>query len=149
MRCETMNGDVMGLFSRKPKYEIKPGKTSVTLFDGDGGYHMAVVGESNYQGALRRSMADGGVTTKKGQASAECVALLLPEPDNQFDSNAVAVLTVHGKVGYLSRDDAAAWHREICNAWDRGGCAVGVNARIYRREEMCGIWLDWPDDFNE
>ncbi len=54
-----------------------------------------LTGESNYQAALARCRAGEAVT-------------LVPEPNNQFDSNAVYVLTTAGnKIGYLAKSDAA------------------------------------------
>lgn len=66
-----------------------------------------VVGEGNRQAALRRVLAAEG---------REISVVLLPEPDNAYDRNAVKVLALIGDgpvepvhVGYLPREDAAAW----------------------------------------
>lgn len=54
-----------------------------------------LTGESNYQAALARCRAGEVVT-------------LVTEPGNQFDPNAVYVITSGGdKIGYLARSDAA------------------------------------------
>ena len=60
----------------------------------------AVRGESNYQDALKylRRYAD---------SDGRLPALLVREPDNQYDENAAAVMAYGRTVGYLSRDDAA------------------------------------------
>lgn len=90
----------MGLFdwlTRKRSREF-------TTFEGDGSYELEVVGESNYQEALNRL---AGGKTEDGH-EIECIAMLIPEPDNRHDPNAVMV-QIEGKlVGYLSRDVAQA-----------------------------------------
>jgi hypothetical protein len=60
----------------------------------------AVRGESNYQDALKylRGYAD---------SDDRLPALLVREPDNRYDTNAVAVVVYGRTVGYLGRDDAA------------------------------------------
>lgn len=63
--------------------------------DGDCGF--AIVGESNYQPMLRR-------VAKQGRSFQ---ALLIPEPHNPYDPNAIAVWAEGGgPIGYLSRDNA-------------------------------------------
>jgi hypothetical protein len=59
-----------------------------------------VRGESNYQDALKylRRYAD---------SDGRLPALLVREPDNRYDTNAVAVMAYGRTVGYLSRNDAA------------------------------------------
>lgn len=63
----------------------------------DGGCGFAIVGESNYQPMLRR-LAKHGRNFR---------ALLIPEPGNSYDSNAIAVWAeTGGPIGYLSRENA-------------------------------------------
>lgn len=69
--------------------------------DGDCGF--GIVGESNYQPMLRR-VAKQGRTFR---------ALLVPEPNNPYDPNAIVVLAEGGgPIGYLSRDNALEY-REV------------------------------------
>src|SRR4029079_6316548 len=66
------------------------------------GFWYDVVGESNYQGTLRR--ADGGRLQAGAEVIVPCV--VIPEPTNPFDPNALMVqIEGFGKVGYFARDD--------------------------------------------
>jgi hypothetical protein len=64
---------------------------------------LGAVGESQYQPALKRAARAGRI----------CWATLLPEPDNPFDSNAVAVQIAGETVGYLARTDARRYNRRL------------------------------------
>jgi HIRAN domain len=70
-----------------------------------GSHDLEVVGESHYQDALWR--VTRGRTVERVRV--EVQAVLLAEPDNPYDPNAIAVLMDGGKVGYLCRDDAEAY----------------------------------------
>jgi len=109
------------------------------LFPPVGRSKVEVVGEGSYQGTLEQ-MAGG--RTVDGPRVRDHMALLLPEPTNPYDTNAVRVLLVPAttgataKVGYLSREDAVRYRAVIdrlaaagrvmaCRAsikggWDRG-----------------------------
>jgi hypothetical protein len=65
--------------------------------------YLGAVGESQYQPALQRAARSGRI----------CWATLLPEPDNPFDANAVAVQVGGETVGYLSRTDARRYQRRL------------------------------------
>lgn len=94
---------------------------------------LDVVGEAHYQDALNRVC---GGKTHDGH-NHECIAHLIPEPNNKFDKNAVRVVIDGRTVGYLSRSDAIEYHDALrtlgrsltsveCAAvvgggWDRGG----------------------------
>lgn len=68
---------------------------------------VTAVGASNYQLALRRLFDEHD----RGAALDVVVtATLLPEPDNVYDSNAVAVLVDGEHVGYLPREVAKSYH---------------------------------------
>lgn len=69
-----------------------------------------IVGEGSYQDALGKLARD----------SDSHVAHLRPEPENQFDSNAVAVYIGYDKVGYLPKDDAKAYVHELNSAGIHG-----------------------------
>lgn len=98
-----------------------------------------VVGEASYRPAL--DLLAGG-RTPDGATNADHTALLLPEPSNEHDPNAVRVFLITGSdgdaslVGYLSREDAVAYRpvidhlaadgrlavcrASIAGGWDRG-----------------------------
>lgn len=140
-------GFIRGLLSRKDSPGVKriPGglEVSATLSEGD--FRLDVVGESHYQDALE-SIAGG---RSEDGANHPTVALLVPEPNNRYDHNAVGVWIDGKQVGYLSRDNAeilqpcilkaiSTTHRQVaCNArvvggWDRGGRDRGhFGVRLY------------------
>lgn len=113
-----------------------------------GTFETEVVGESHYQAALARIC--GGIT--EDGAHHRCQAVLIPEPDNPNDRNAVRVEIDGATVGYLNRQQAKAYQKElrrqrlsgrtltveavIQGGWDRGGGDRG----------MFGVRLDMPAD---
>lgn len=113
--------------------------------EGDEGFDHEVVGESHYQGAL--SAICGGRTEDGHEKEVECT--LRCELNNQYDSNAVMVLTLKGKVGYLASADAARY-RAALRAQGFGTRDVRVNGLIrggWSRDFGAdkgdfGIWLD-------
>jgi hypothetical protein len=66
---------------------------------------LEVVGESFYQAALWQIV--GGFTRERVREP--CRAVLVPEPTNPHDANAVQVIVAGQLVGHLSRQDAAAY----------------------------------------
>lgn len=89
----------MGLFRRKKKESF-----ATRECPGGGGFDLGLVGESNYQAALRALAQASG----KPRERFEIEVVLRPEPSNQYDPNAIAVHALNGeKVGYLSRAQAA------------------------------------------
>lgn len=124
----------MGLLDRwrsavAPIAEIGPSSQQAML---PGGYAVKLVGEAYYQSAL--DSVCGG-RTEDGHAR-ECIAVLVPEPRNPHDRNAVAGWIEGQQVGHLSRDDAhryqpvarrlsaidavGACAALILGGWDRG-----------------------------
>lgn len=93
---------------------------------------MEVVGESHYRDAIA-AIAGG---TRREAVRLVTWAALVPEPENQYDRNAVGVRIGGVKVGHLSRGDAAAFasvlgrltaaglvghgRADIYGGWDRG-----------------------------
>lgn len=120
---------------------LRPGDLQVSVFDVDNltGNEVHVVGESNYQNVL---LAASQGRTYYGPVVSDHVAVMIPEPTNQHDQNAVRiVLAAAGLVGYLSRDDAVAYRpaidaaaatghlvaatAQITGGWDRGDGDIG------------------------
>lgn len=67
---------------------------------------VEVVGESSHQGTLTEL---AGGRTADGPINADHIAILVREPTNRYDPNAIQV-TIGGRpVGYLSREDAVAY----------------------------------------
>lgn len=93
---------------------------------GTGDYDVNAVGESHYVPALLKL---AGVRRSETTAEIELRTLvtLACEPDNQYDSNAVAVIGADGrKLGYLCREDA----EECCEALSRWPAAPTCWAEI-------------------
>lgn len=126
----------------KPK---APHRSSRQLhLDFDGQYLVEVVGESRYQAALEEIA--GGRSAHS--ANVRRRALLVREPHNPHDPNAVRVEIDGHLVGYLSRTDARAFCKQssvapdvvvttdalIVGGWDNGGGDRG----------FFGVKLDLP-----
>ena len=92
---------------------------------GKGGYPRNVVGESNYQAAL--SKICGG--HNRAGHELETVARVTPEPENEYDPNAVMVTIEDRKIGYLSRDDAPRYLEALSEAGHPGRTAI-VAAKV-------------------
>lgn len=128
------------LLGRKPTTRMAFNGTApfeAEAFMLQGGGWVQVVGESRHQDVL--SAICGG-KTHQGH-SFPTIAVLVMEPDNPYDSNAIVVLAGGQRVGYLPRHDAAryktvlelleqrgqvgACNAEIRGGWDRGNGDTG------------------------
>jgi hypothetical protein len=148
---------MFSLFKRKPKKSTI--KLSLVTLCEDG--YCAVVGESHYQDALR---ATSHLCSVGLEGRPTFTAVLVPEPDNPYDTNAIAVYSHEGKLGYFSRDSAIAY-RELfaevkrlgyqggaCEAYLTGGEAdkpsFGVVLHL-ADAESCLAELARTDDLDE
>ena len=104
-------------------------------------FSLDIVGESNYQDALKNSR-DG---VKAYAGSAYITAVLAREPDNPYDSGAVKVMNGHLEtVGCLSRKLAAKYGPAI-GLWEADGYHVRCQAKLSGgedRRQHIGAWLD-------
>jgi hypothetical protein len=92
---------------------------------------LSAVGESQYQPALRRVAKSGRL----------CWATLVAEPDNPFDSNAVAVQIQGETVAYLSRTDARRYQSRLRTLTE----PMRVPAKLIggtRRKPSFGVLVD-------
>lgn len=129
-------------------WEASTTRVTAQLFEGV--ESLEVVGEARYQDALWEVC---GAT--RGQRVREAiVAVLVPEPDNPYDHNAIAVQIEGHVVGYLSREDAVGYGPGIRSLMARYGAVValeGVIAGGGHRDDgpgYLGVWLDHdPRDF--
>lgn len=102
---------MFGLFKKKAK-----GFTlSLLELPSDG--FCAVVGESHYQEALR---ATEGICSGGFEDRPDFTAALVPERDNPYDKNAIAVYSPEGKIGYLSRENALDFKNLFAEIGQRG-----------------------------
>ena len=123
----------MGLFSRVLDRRPSVKSTAMTLHAGG---LVEVVGESHRQDVLRHVATQDSseyLDDLSGRARriAETEqrrwfrAALVCEPDNEYDRNAIAVYADGvGRVGYLSRDDAADYQPAFAALRSRG-CSIG------------------------
>ena len=104
-----------------------------------------VAGESHYQEALRALTGSDGRETVRG----EFEAVLVPEPDNRFDPNAVKVEISGRHVGYLPREEAAAYGPRLKRLGDRGrrgACEAVVSGRgATSGTSNIGVFLRLPE----
>lgn len=93
-----------------------------------GGYEtLEVVGESHYQETLWRLV--GGRCADLVRC--ETIVVLVPDPHNEYDPNAIEVRIDGELVGYLSREDAAAYRPGIPRLMQQsGGQLVALHAHI-------------------
>ena len=115
----------MSLFKRR-RNELHSATLSLVELCGDG--YCAVVGESHYQDALRRTAT---ICTPGEEGRPSFQAVLVAEPNNEYDPNAIAVYSTHGKLGYLSRDTAVEYREVFAEikrmGSDGGGCTGLLN----------------------
>lgn len=111
---------------------------------------LEVVGESHYQDALWRIA--GGRTTERIRKEAQ--AVLKAESTNPYDPNAIAVWIRGDLVGYLSREDAAAYRPGLLAIEARHGglielaCVVVGGGIRADGPGFLGVWLFHdPADF--
>ncbi len=128
--------------------EVRVAEPSPVVLSGS--QTLEVVGESHYQDHLWAVV--GGY--RRERVRCETQAVLEPEPDNAWDGNAVKVLIDGGLVGYLSREDAAAYVpglrallRQHSGPVALKGQVVGGGPRS-GDTRMLGVFLDHsPADF--
>jgi HIRAN domain len=114
--------------SDPPAARMVSASGDVALLDGD--RLVQVVGESHYQDALAQ-ICEG--KTELGHHR-PVTAVLHPEPENEYDRNAVAILVAGVKVGYLAREDASALHTQLVQIAHEHGCPAAC------RGEIVGGW---------
>jgi hypothetical protein len=103
------------------------------------------MGEANYQAELKRIAEP---KTPDG-AGVQVSAFLMPEPENPYDSNAVAVIISDKAVGYLSRDNNEEFLKFLHEVGASGACCEASskgNWKHARSEGNFCVRLDiaWP-----
>ncbi|CAM3971465.1 HIRAN domain-containing protein [Psychrobacter arenosus] len=100
-------------------------------------FFTPIVGESNYQSALKKCFKDKDAF-KQGNSSFVDVNLVF-EPNNPYDKNAVAVISSYGTLGYLSKGDAIRY-RHLCEGKRD---TLSVRCKIYSgSKNIFGAWVD-------
>jgi hypothetical protein len=137
---------ILDRLRRKPRVVEQPqAAPSVRLLGGD--IDIEIVGESFNQDALWRI---AGV--KRGQpVRHRTVAVLVPEPHNPYDSNAIRVDIDGLQVGHLSASNAVRYGPGLRALMDRYRSYIALNAVVvgggHGREHL-GVWLSHdPSEF--
>ncbi len=116
----------MELFKKR-----RPREVQLELLELCGEGYLAVVGESNYQDALRRTAS---ICTPGEEGRPSFQAVLVSEPDNPYDANAIAVFSTQGRLGYLSREHAIEYREVLAEAKrqgsDGGACTAHLNGGV-------------------
>lgn len=121
------------LFKSQQSIEIGapiPGDSTPSKARRSGDYSTEIVGESNYQPALRKIAG-------KGEVRHECIARIYLEDDNPHDDKAVRIDIDGQTVGYLPRAAARAYRKKGADRATCGALIVGGG-----RGRSLGVWLD-------
>jgi hypothetical protein len=111
---------------------------------GDGEFRLEVVGEAQYQRALRELCRS---RTDEGEDHITEAHLVL-EDTNRTDKNVVKIEIGSRKVGYLSRSDAIKFRLRLSleGATERRFmCKANIVGRRYRRGKDEGQYMVWLD----
>ena len=118
----------------------------------DGRESLEVVGESRYQDNLWQLVRGQADLTERVRV--EIIAVLVAEPDNPYDANAVGVWIDGLKVGHLSRNDARVYQPGLLALQEKHGTPIalsGVIAGGGMRDDgigRLGVFLEHtPEDF--
>ena len=96
---------------------------------------IEVVGETYRAKDIRRAFDEAGVSiTERGVTLRSVQCILVPEPWNDNDPNAVAVMIGHHHVGYLAADLAVDYTDGLQRLARRGVLATG-EARIWAKSD--------------
>jgi len=99
-------------FEKLITLNVTKGDTQVNawFYEGEGDFAYDIVGEASYQAGILSVL--GGPLGIEG-ANLQKTAVIVPEPENKYDQNAMRVFIDGVLVGYLARDDAAEMVEEL------------------------------------
>jgi hypothetical protein len=132
---------VVLFFSVKRKDRVAELTHSAKPLRQSGKCFRAIVGESHFQPALQK-IAKASRVSIEGRL---CDALLVPDPKNPVDPNAVGVWIDGMQVGYLSAMEAVQYRGNLKRAglpldvYRVGASLAGGGRKLY------GVWIDLPD----
>ena len=108
-----------------------------------GRYHQEVVGESHYQREIEQA-AEGAERGPDGRPVTR--VLVLREPNNRHDRNAVKILDLAGRTfGYLPRSAAAELNEALAGLEARREPASCMAVIAGGGDRSFGVWLDLDD----
>lgn len=135
----------MGLHDRLRgvRHSSGPSRQSGSVRPHPGDDDLEVVGESAYQAALWAICGGSGGDRVRHQI----VAVLVPEPTNPYDANAISVQVDGHVVGYLPRDIAAQYLPALLGLMNLAGGHVALDGVIVgggyyeNGPGRLGVWL--------
>jgi hypothetical protein len=133
--------------TRRPTQADSPSLMRVTAVLYGGSEDLEVVGEASYQDTLWRlcNRSEGE------RVRHDVTAILVPDPANPYDSNAISVQIDGCLVGYLARDVAAQYLPGLKALMASCGGYVALPGVIVgggSRQGRLGVWLEHdPADF--
>lgn len=122
-------------FTRKPR------AVQLSAIELPGDSYCAVAGESFYGEAIAKTLPTCWSDDEDDRVFR---AILVAEPDNEFDPNAIGVWSTFGKLGHLPRDEAALYRPlfdEIRRRGYNGGSCEAVMKGGTADKPNIGIWL--------
>ena len=132
--------------SRGSSSSAQPGPKTRAFSTRD--FSVEVVGESNYQPALKKALK----SVKDYGGTGFIKAVLAREPSNRYDENAIVVMTVTmDTIGYLKRDLARKYQSAFA-LWEGAGYLLHCQAKLIDgrggRTNSIGALLDLatPED---
>ena len=139
---------MFSIFKRKPRVEEASSTVALSLLELCEDGYCAVVGESHYQEALR---ATSRICSAGPEGRPAFAGLLVPEPDNPYDENAIAVYSANGRLGYLSRDNALEYgdvFAEITRRGYQGGACTAYLTGGEPDKPSFGVVLRLADPYS-
>ena len=120
----------------------RPGLNSRSRAFNTRDFSVEIVGESNYQPALKKARE----SVKDYAGTGYIKAVLAREPANQYDENAIVVMTdTMDTIGYLKRDLASEYQPAFA-LWEGAGYLLHCQAKLVNgrrgRRDIIGAWLD-------
>lgn len=116
--------------SNEPSMADHLESTRGAIVVGDGKFGVHAVGASAYQGRIESLVGRKtpmGYGVEPGQARAIFAALLLPDPDDFYDKNAVRVIIREITIGYFEIDIAKTFISALAqNGLDRAACRAAI-----------------------
>lgn len=127
--------------------QTSPAKIEIVILDGD--EDLDVVGESYRQDALWKIV--GGKTSERIRK--EAIGYLVPEPNNEYDPNAIGVWIQGSQVGFIAKELAREIIDDLHTLMDSNpGSYIGLRGVVAgggEREDgpgMLGVFLEFPAD---
>ena len=110
--------------TKKPDTRKPANPDRIRRLKGDGDFNLKVSGTSNYQGEIKAAEKSLG-----SNHSGDFLVSLVPDPENQFDANAIRVLHKGKTLGFVPKDQTDGIHLALARA-DLVGAECKALARV-------------------